>query len=227
MSSFIQEIIKEVCGETAGLFLASKLGWLGKVTGKVVSNPEFQKVVTQKVGQAFGIVDETGKTLEEELLTVDLINFLGTVGSEVEDFISELHKEERGKEKAMAFRVFLASGLKKNSRTRKIFILNPDGKGKPAEETVTILDLEWGKNFIKRFLAKPTFQERVQFLDEKYDVFSTMKNKTEPHPIVEKAKSYVKKELGKVVKGEKRNRRDLNQTLSNWHERARNWRHSR
>lgn len=138
-------------------------------------------------------VDESGKTLEEELLTIDLINFLQDVGLQVDEFISRLRETERGEEKVIAFRVFLASGIKKGSRQIKEFIPNPaGGKAKPTEQIYTLLDIKWGEELIKRLLAKPTFGERVKFLEDQ-GVFSTMKKKREPSPIVQKVKALGKK----------------------------------
>lgn len=213
----LEGFVGEVLAELAGLFTASKLGWFGKVAGKVVSSQAVQKVATDRVGKAFGLVDEAGKTLEEELLTVDLINYLKAVGPEVDTFISLLRKEERGEEKVIAFRVFLASGIKKGSRERKEFIPNPGGK--PTEEKRTILDLEWGKSFIERLLSRTAFEDRVKYLDDQ-GVFSTMKKPAKPHPHVEKAKKFVKEKT-------KENHSKLSSTMSEWRRRSEAWRNSR
>lgn len=200
---FLGELVAEIFGELAGLFAASRLGWFGKVASKVVTNQAFQGVVAKKVGQAFGVVDESGKTLEEELLTVDLINFLQQNGPRVDDFISQLSKSaDRGKEKVIAFRVFLASGLKKGARQIKEFAPNPGSK--PTETARTQLDLEWGQKFIERLLAKDTFEEKMQYLDDQ-GVFSTMKKASEPHPKVEAVKEFASKAGVSFAKDQKAN----------------------
>lgn len=207
--------IGEILAELAGLFTASKLGWFGKVAGKVASNPEVHKFAAEKVGKFFGFVGDPNKTLEEELLTIDLINCLEAMGPEVDRFISLLRKEDRGEEKVIAFRVFLASGIKKGSGEKKDFIPTPDGKGKPSEMKRTVLDLAWGKSFIERFLSRTTFEERVQYLEDQ-GVFSTMKKKSEPHPAVKKAGEYLKE-----------NHKDLASTMKSWRERSEELRNSR
>lgn len=199
---FFGELITEVLGEMAGLFTAKKLGFFGNLAGKVITNQKVKDFVGKKAEELFGQVDESGKTLEEELLTIDLINFLAQVGPEVDSFIAELRKQERGEEKVIAFRVFLASGIKKGSRQRKDFVLNPDGKGKPSEESYTLLDVKWGESFIKRLLAKKTFEERVLFLEDQ-GVFSTMKKVAQPHPAVKKATDFLKKTAGDAFEATK------------------------
>lgn len=211
MAGFLGELITEIFGELAGLFTANKLGWFGKVASKVVTNQAFQGVVAKKTGQFFGLVDESGKTLEEELLTVDLVNFLQQTGSQVDDFISQLCATERGKERATAFRVFLASGLKNGSRQIKEFVLNPANPKKPTEVSRIQLNLEWGKQFIERLLAKNTLEERIQYLDNQ-GVFSTMKKVSKPHPNAALAKEFLKKTGASIISGQGNNADELRQS---------------
>ncbi len=218
MAGFLGELVTEIFGELAGLFAASKLGWFGKVASKVVTNQAFQGAVSKKVGQVFGVVDESGKTLEEELLTEDLVNFLDKVGAEVDDFISQLNKDpERGKEKVVAFRVYLASGLKKGAQQVKEFVPKPGGK--PTEVIRTQLDLEWGQKFINRLLAKPTFEERIQFLEDR-GVFSTMKKAPKSHPKVETIKEFAAKAGATVVADQVANYASHKKTAAMYRENA-------
>ena len=215
-SGFLAGILEEILGEVAGLFAASKLGFFGKIAGKAITNEKVKTYIGRKAGEFFGQIDESGKTLEEELLTVDLINFLDQVGAQVDDFIAKLRKQDRGEEKVTAFRVFLASGIKKGSRKRKDFVPNLDSKGKSkgkdSEETYDLLDVEWGEKFIKRLLAKSTFSGRVQFLSNQ-GVFSTMKKVKEPHPTVIRGKELLKTAVEKTIKAAKARSEEIDSSL--------------
>lgn len=206
---FIKELVKEATGEIAGLFTASRLGWFGKVAGKVISNPTVQEKVAKKVGNFVGI-DESGKDLEEEIVTETLLNNLdANKRKEVEKFVATLRDEQdRGKEKATAFRVYIASGLKAGAKRISKSIPNPTGKGKAGQETYEQLDIEWGKNFIDRFLEHQTFEDKLSFLYHQ-GVFSTMKNKKTPNPAIEKGKDFGKRVGKKIAENQKTNFADL------------------
>lgn len=49
MAGFLTELVTEVIGEVAGLFTASKLGWFGKIAGKIAASPSVQETVTKKI----------------------------------------------------------------------------------------------------------------------------------------------------------------------------------
>jgi hypothetical protein len=157
--------------------------------------------IRQKIPEFFGQIDSSGKTLEEELLVTDLINnsATATLGPKIDSFIMELQKQERGEEKATAFRVFLASGIKKNSHKQSFSVPNPDGKGNPIQETHLVLDLEWGKKFAEELFAKETFADRIKFLENR-GVFSTMKKKKDPHSSVTNVRKKIKKTIGSTKK---------------------------
>lgn len=232
MAGFLAGLLAEVFGEMVGIFTASKLGWFGKIAGKVVSNETVQETVSKKVREVFGMVDETGKTIEEELLTRDIKNFLKNLkpldNNRFQEFLLQLKQDpDRGEERLTAFRVFLASGIKKGARHVPEFINPPPGsKEKTIKVTYLRLDLDWAKGLIEDIVAIPDYPERKKYV-ELEGGFNTMKKKSEPHPIVEKAKDFAKKKAVEAIDGEKKNREDFNQTMSSWRERSKNWRNSR
>lgn len=158
--------------------------------------------IKKKIPEFFGQVDE--KTLEEELLTRDIKNFLRTLSGQIDEkfnaFISNLKADiDRGEDRLTAFRVFLASGIKKGARQVKEFVPLPDGvKGKPTEVSYLKLDLDWAKGFIEEIVAFPTYAEQKKYV-ELDGGFATMKKLATPHPAVKKAMEFIKEKAKKIV----------------------------
>lgn len=129
-----------------------------------------------------------------------------------------------GSDEESAFILYIAKMVKTFEREKK------DASGKEKKQSYSEKDLEKGvfmaTNFFKNLLSRGTHEEMRHFLENE-NVFTLIPKKKTDRPIVRKAKKFAKKTVTEAAKGEKANRKDFNQTMSNWSDRAKAWRNAR
>jgi hypothetical protein len=141
------------------------LPWVVELGKKLAQH--FTKKADKKVAEVLGI-NESGKGLGDEVGFTDAVNQLNNSEKKiVRDFEAYFCAStvERGQDKLIAFRVFVATGVQE--------------KGTP-----------WGKNFLRELLLNVTSEEKLKFLQNR-GAFSTVKPEKEPSVVAEKITDYV------------------------------------
>lgn len=124
------------------------LPWIVEIGKKVVQH--FTKKADKRVDEVLGI-NESGKGLGDEVGFTDAVNQLNNSEKKI---ISEFEASfcassvERGQDKLIAFRVFVATGVKEKGAS-------------------------WGSKFLRELLLNVTSEEKLKFLQNR-GAFSTM-----------------------------------------------------
>ena len=121
-------------------------------------------------------IKDSGKGLGENLVISVMRNELDAgQEAQLEQLEDDLSTDpDRGKDRLVAFQVYLAKLIKDNSRQKKKTKKAKAGENEPEEETSSnILGVSFGKAFVLRVLAKTTYSERKKVL-EREGVFSEM-----------------------------------------------------
>jgi hypothetical protein len=131
-----------------------------------------------------------GKGLGENLILSVLKNELVGPGeiTKLEQLEDDLAADpDRGKERLVAFQVYLAKLVKENSRQqKKVTKPKKDEDGPTKETSYTDLAIEVGKKFVIRIIGKTTYPEQKKIL-EREGVFSEMPKPKTPSPLIELA----------------------------------------
>lgn len=176
----------------AGMILPIVKDLGGKFFGKVGKD----------IAQKFGLDTSESKKVVEDNILYGKIRFDFTA-EEIEDIFSfeqELRASDGGEDKFAALVLYVVRGVAFfKKETTKGGGKNKDGTEKESVKTVDdSLGTDWAKKFLKQLLARPSFEDKVAFLEGE-NVFALIKKEKKTIDLIKEATEFKDKtvEIGK------------------------------